>query len=107
MDVYSFLIRLYPGDVRFAYGEEMVDALRRDHARCRELGVPRLAMFVSWTVITTLVDVAAERVNALYSHRSFHGRGKPDSGVVRPPNMGKRECFDSQEGGSTSTIAGR
>ena len=98
MRIYRLLIGLYPPDVRFAYGAEMVHALQRDHARCRELGVTRLAMFVSWSVSATLVDVAAERANALYSHRSFHGRGTPDPGVVRPPNMGKREWFDSPEG---------
>jgi hypothetical protein len=40
-------------------------------------------------------DVAIDRINTLYSHRTFHGRTRPNPGVVRPPNMGKREWFQA------------
>lgn len=102
MRLYDLLIRLYPEDVRFAYGEEMLDALERGHVDARRQGRLRLAAFVAARVTSTLADIAAERVNALYSHRSFHTRGKPNPGVVRPPNMSKGEWFGRSERTSNS-----
>ncbi len=82
-------------DVRFACGEEMLADLRRGHAEHRRRGRLVLARFVCSRVLALLVDVTVERANTLASHRSFHGRGEPDLGVVRPPNMGKKEWFDA------------
>jgi len=43
-----------------------------------------------------VLDVAIDRIHTVYSHRSFHGRSRPNPGVVRPPNMGKKEWFDAR-----------
>jgi len=96
MGFYERLVGLYPADVRFAYGAEMLDGWRRGHAERRARGRLRLAAFVARSTASTLLDALAERVNLLYSHRSFHTRGKPNAGVVRPPNMSKREWFGMQ-----------
>lgn len=86
------LLRLYPASVRDMYGTEMaasfafgLDARRR--SRARRIG------YAIREVVLLLCDAAAERAASLYSHRSFHGRQRPDLGVVRPPNMGKQEWF--------------
>ena len=92
---YGRLIRMYPEDVRFAYGKEMLADLERGHADRRRQGPLALSGFVCARLLNLLIDVAAERVNALHSHRSFHGRGRPNPGVVRPPNMGKKEWFEA------------
>jgi hypothetical protein len=47
--------------------------------------------------VTLLCDTAAERVNSLYSYRTFHGRCRPNPTAVRPPNMSKKEWFDGAE----------
>ena len=98
MRLYERLIRLYPEDVQFAYGQEMLAELRREHAERRGHGWVRLIGFLGSLVAPTLMDVLVERANNLYSHRSFHGRGKPNAGVVRPPNMGKKEWFGAAFG---------
>ncbi len=91
----EWLIGLYPDDVRFAYGREMVADLAGRHEQARVRGRLALARFVCCSSIALLVDVAVERLGALTaSHRSFHGRRRPDPGVVRPPNMGKKEWFE-------------
>jgi hypothetical protein len=95
MRLYERLVRLYPADVRFAYGREMIDDLAATYAACRAHGSLRLTSFVARTTLLVLVDVTMEWLNNLYSHRSFHGRRQPDPGVVRPPNMGKQEWFDA------------
>src|SRR5205085_4411458 len=92
---YKKLIRLYPADVRFAYGDQMVRDFEQGFAATRPRGLAALSAFVVRQLIVLLCDAAAERVNSFYSHRSFHGRCQPNSGVVRPPNMGKKEWFGS------------
>jgi hypothetical protein len=69
---YGQLIRMYPEDVRFAYGKEMLADLERGYADRRRQGPLALTGFVCARLLNLLIDVAAERVNALYSHRSFH-----------------------------------
>jgi len=98
MHFYERLIGFYPEDVQFAYGQEMLAELSREHNERRGQGFLRLAGFVGSRVASMLIDVVVERANNLYSHRSFHGRGKPNAGVVRPPNMGKKEWFDAALG---------
>jgi hypothetical protein len=91
---FSTLIRLYPADVRYAYGVEMVEDFEQ---RLRHAGGrPGRCWCIARAVLSLLCDVAAERVNGLYSHRTFHGRCRPDPGRVRPPNMSKAEWFDSE-----------
>jgi hypothetical protein len=70
MTLYSRLVALYP-----------------DEGRLRRVAgvVGRLS--------SLLADIAVEWANCLYSHRSFHGRARPNAGVVRPPNMSKQEWF--------------
>ena len=88
-------MRLYPDDVRFSYGDEMVSDFDRRFADARKRGWPALAAFFARGVLFVLCDAAAERVNTLYSHRTFHGRCRPNPTAVRPPNMGKQEWFRS------------
>jgi hypothetical protein len=97
MRVYQTLIRLYPEDVRFAYGEEMVIDFDRQVAAARQRGRLPLALFVAGSVLTLLSDASAERMNSLYSHRTFHTRCRPNPAEVRPPNMGKQEWFSRNE----------
>ncbi len=98
MRAYAWLVRLYPDDVRYAYGQEMVADLKARHAEHRRRGRLSLARFFAWNLLALLVDVAVERLNALASHRSCHGRGRPNLAVVRPPNMGKKEWFEGEAG---------
>ena len=93
MRIYNALLRLYPADVRFAYGREMRDAYAARRARRRVRGVIAVIAGDTRETLALLVDVLAERVSALYSHRSFHGPRRPDLGMVRPPNVGKSEWF--------------
>lgn len=95
--VYSWLIRLYPEDIRFAYGAEMVTGFEQGLAdrRARPLGQ---SAWILGTIGQLLFEAAVERFQyTFYSHRSFHGRCKPDLGRVRPPNMGKREWYGLDE----------
>jgi hypothetical protein len=96
MQCYFWLLRLYPQDVRHAYGQQLQDSFRDRIARVRQRGLATLALTVAKDIAFLLIDIAAERVAALYSHRSFHGRCEPDLGVVRPPNMSKAEWFGSE-----------
>jgi hypothetical protein len=50
----------------------------------------RVTGFVGSRLASLLIDVVIERVNNLYSHRSFHGRGKPNTSVVGPPHGQER-----------------
>jgi len=93
---YARLLRLYPDDTRFAYGSEFLADFERGCVAARSRSrLSLLRFFVSQT-IARAVDVVMDRVHTLYSHRSFHGRTRPNLGVVRPPNMGKKEWFDAQ-----------
>jgi hypothetical protein len=94
MTLYARLVGLYPGDVRFAYGDDLIADLERRHAACRQAGRLRLTAYAVRSTASVLADVVMEWANCLYSHRSFHGRARPDAGVVRPPNMGKQEWFE-------------
>jgi hypothetical protein len=96
MTFYSRLVALYPDDVRFAYGDELVADLERRHAAGRGTGRLRHAAGVVARLSSLLTDIAMEWANCVYSHRSFHGRARPNSGVVRPPNMSKREWFNPE-----------
>ena len=72
----------------------MQESFDRRVGGLRDRGSAALAFIVVlWELVLLVVDVAAERVSVLYSHRSFHGRRRPDLGVVRPPNMSKDEWF--------------
>src|ERR1700730_5941147 len=88
---YGRLIRMYPEDVRFAYGREMLADFERGHAERRRQGPLAFTGFVSARLLNLLIDVAAERVNALYSHRSFHGRVRPTPAMVPPRNLGRKK----------------
>lgn len=93
MRIYRWLLRLYPSDVRYAYGREMQQAFGRQVAMWRGCGRVALTLGVMRVVGALLIDAAAERTSTLYSHRSFHGPRTPDLGVVRPPNVSKTEWF--------------
>ena len=100
--IYRRLIRLYPDDIRFAYGAELDAEFRRGLADSGSRGRFRRTAFVVRAVARLLVEAAFERVHTLYSHRSFHGRGRPDLGLVRPPNMSKQEWFGGGGAGVTA-----
>lgn len=93
MRAYTWLLRLYPEDVRYAYECEMRDDFARRLAAACQTGNLAVARTVIVGISGLLIDVAAQRAHTLYSHRSFHGRRRPDPGVVRPPNMSKGEWF--------------
>ena len=101
---YRQLIRLYPEDIRFAYGDEMAADFEEGLGRGRRRGQAAHAVYVVWRLLVLFCDAAAERVSSLYSHRSFHGRCEPDFGVVRPPNMGKKEWFGLLVVGSLAAV---
>ena len=90
---YRWLLFLYPLHVRAVYGREMLaDYARRLRAAqsSRPAGSLRLLL---GEILHVVPDAAAERIAALSSHPSFHGRRPPNFGVVRPPNVGKHEWF--------------
>ena len=93
----KMLLRLYPIDIRVSYGDEMAGDYDVGVAESRRRGRLALVRFVAGQLIWLLCDVVVERVSNLYTHRSFHGRCRPNLGVVRPPNMGKREWFYGDE----------
>lgn len=95
--VYSTLLRLFPADVQFAYGPAMLVDFKHRLATAQGAGRVATAMFMISQVLALVCDAAAERINCLHSHRSFHGRRKPSAGVVRPPNMSKTEWLASEE----------
>jgi hypothetical protein len=90
--VFKTVLRLYPQDIRFAYGDEMIGGFAAGVGAMRRRPLGRVTYALTQFTLLIL-DIAAERVSSLYSHRSFHGRRAPDLGVVRPPNMGKDEWF--------------
>jgi hypothetical protein len=51
--------------------------------------------FVALSIAALMLDASVQRLWTFGSHPSFSGRCTPDLGVVRPPNMGKREWFYS------------
>jgi hypothetical protein len=104
--LYEHLVALYPEDVRYAYGLEMQGDFQTRSEERRRNGRLALTAFAFSAVVTVIVDVLVERANTLYSHRSFHGRGKPNPAVVRPPNMGKKEWFDAARGASAAESDG-
>jgi len=106
--MYKKLMRLYPEDIRFAYEGEMVCDFKNGFALARQRGWAAVTAFVSGRFLFLPFDAAAERLNTLYSHRTFHGRCRPNPGTVRPPNMGKQEWFrsDAYEAGLKSQIIG-
>ena len=91
--IFKRLMRLYPADVRFAYGDEMLAAFEQGLRTSRPRGRAALATFACRQLVALVCDAAAERVNSLYSHRTFHGRCRPNRAAVRPPNMSVREWF--------------
>ena len=97
---YETLLVLYPRDVRESYGDEMVRAYDNGLVESRRHGATAPIRFVARQVMWLFCDAAAERVSNLYSHRSFHGRCRPNMTLVRPPNMGKREWFYGDESGT-------
>lgn len=100
--LYEHLVALYPEDVRYAYGLEMQGDFQTRYEERRRDGRFALTAFAFSAVAAVIIDVLVERANTLYSHRSFHGRGKPNPAVVRPPNMGKKEWFDAARGESAA-----
>jgi hypothetical protein len=97
---YETLLVLYPIDVRESYGDEMVSAYNNGLVESRRRGPAAVIRFVAGQMIWLFCEAVAERVSTLYSHRSFHGRCRPNMSLVRPPNMGGREWF---YGGESST----
>ena len=91
--LFALLTRLYPFDVRYAYGDEMVADFDSRLAITRDRGALATCRLVAVQFMALMCDAAVERIQSLYSHRTFHGRCQPDLGVVRPPNMGKAEWF--------------
>src|SRR5205809_7184421 len=91
--LYVKLLRLYPDDIRWAYGNQMAASFQGEFNKTRQRGLAVAAAFAFTQLVTLFGDATAERVNSLYSHLSFHGRCRPDPSVVRPPNMGKQEWF--------------
>ena len=96
MTLFRALVRLFPDDVRFAYGDEMIADFERQFAVVGQRNAVRGMWFAAKQMLFTLCDVVVERANTLYSHRSFHGRGRPNPGVVRPPNVSKAEWWESE-----------
>jgi hypothetical protein len=91
--LHRLLLRLYPDDVRFAYGREMTSDFQQEYAEARRRGWTAVARLSLASTSWLLADTVAERINSLYSHRTFHSRCRPDAGKIRPPDMGKREWF--------------
>ena len=89
--VYRWFLALYPRHVQTMYAAEML----ADFSRRLESQSTRVAALASFVreVIRVVPDALAERFAAVSSHPSFHGRRPSDLGVVRPPNVGKREWF--------------
>ncbi len=92
MGVFRWLLRLYPAHVRAIYGDEMTADFERQIGRTRPTRTATLRLLAR-ALMTILPDAMSERIAALSSHPSFHGRRPSNLGVVRPPNVGKREWF--------------
>jgi hypothetical protein len=70
MQAYRTLLRLYPDDVRFAYGDEMVSDFDRRCADARQRGWPALAVFIARRVLLLVCGAAAERMAPQPTRRS-------------------------------------
>ncbi len=90
---YLRLLRLYPTNIRLFYGDEMVATFEKREALARLGGRLAMARFTLTEIWRLLPDAACERIARLSSHPSFRGRCQRDLGVVRPPDIGKREWF--------------
>jgi hypothetical protein len=89
---YRLLLTLYPQHVRAMYDGEMLADFRRRLEGVRQARVAALFLFAR-EVVRVIPDALSEHVAARSSHPSFHGRRPSSLGVVRPPNVGKREWF--------------
>ena len=90
---YRLLLVLYPSHVRAVYGMEMLADYDRRLTVARSVRPAGSLRLLLREILRVVPDAAAERVAALSSHPSFHGRRPPNLGVVRPPNVGKHEWF--------------
>ena len=90
---YLQLLRLYPVHIRTIYGDEMQARFGEREASARLRG--RLANFRLGIaeLCRVLPDAACERIAMLSSHPSFRGPCLRDPGLVRPPNVGKKDWF--------------
>jgi len=88
---YRRLLRLYPPHIRAIYGDEMRAGFDAGCDQCSS----RLSLirFCSMSMLSLAIDATVERLWTFGSHPSFSGRRPPDFGMVRPPNMGKKEWF--------------
>ena len=97
---YRYLLRLYPVHFRIIYGDEMWTAFERRKALVRRRRPLTMLRLVISELCLAVPDAACERIALLSSHPSFRGRCLRDLGVVRPPDVGKKEWF--YEDGDTS-----
>jgi hypothetical protein len=91
--MYRRLLALYPSHIRTTYGAEMASAF--DANLDRSPSSWSRFRFYAVSIAALVLDATVERLWMFGSHPSFSGRRPPDLGVVRPPNMGKREWFDA------------
>jgi hypothetical protein len=75
------------------YGDDMVSAFTQKLAAWRHRGQIASVRFVLRELVRLLPDATAERIATFGSHHSFHGRRLPDTSLVRPPDVGKKEWF--------------
>ena len=101
---YKILIRLYLVDIRVLYGQEMVSTFEAGLNERRRHGRVASVRFLFGELIWLLCDAAEEWVVKLSSHPSFRGRCLPDLRLVRPPGVGKKEWFHSDDAESARTI---
>lgn len=94
---YKILIRLYPLDIKVLYGQEMVSTFEAGLNERRQRGRTALARFLFGELIWLLCDAAEEWIVKLSSHPSFRGRCLPDARLVRPPGVGKKEWYYSDD----------
>src|SRR5258705_99902 len=92
--LYQLLLRLYPVHIRVIYGKEKLASFQERQSLVRgRVGAVRL--FIG-ELCRMVPDITCERVAMLSSHPSFRGPRAPDSSIVRPPNMGKKQWFYSE-----------
>jgi len=96
MRAYSCLLRLYPVHIRDIYGAEMFASFRERSDSACVTGRWAMLRFLILEFWRALPDAVCERIALLSSHPSFRGRRPRDLGVVRPPNVGKKEWFYSE-----------
>jgi hypothetical protein len=97
---YRWLLLLYPIHVRALYGSEMCADFAPRLLAAQSAGRARSLVVILREVLQLVPDAVAERIAALSSHPSFHGRRPPNLAVVRPPNVGKHEWFNQSPVGS-------